>query len=179
MAVKKQQYSHDVSGRDLKAREEGGIVDLIVPLAPDHPGLLKALLQAREGLLRQLRPALKAAGLTDQQWRVLSELVRVPEISASDLAAAACLRASSLSRIIKDLETRQLLSRRAHRDDLRRTMVSITRRGRQVVEGVLPLADTVATDVAARFGADRILSVHDLSAALAETFGGPAEEDLD
>ncbi|HUG60723.1 MAG TPA: MarR family transcriptional regulator [Methylomirabilota bacterium] len=152
-------------------------MDLIVPIAGDQTGLLKALLQAREGLLKQLRPALKESGLTDQQWRVMSELVRVNEISASELAAAACLRASSLSRIIKDLETRQFLLRRSHRDDLRRTMISITRRGRTVVEGVLPVAEGIADDIAARFGSERLKSVHDLSDALAVTLGGNVADD--
>jgi len=153
------------------------VLDLIVPMAGDRAGLLKALLQAREGLLKQLRPALKDSGLTDQQWRVMSELVRVNEISASELAAAACLRASSLSRIIKDLENRQFLLRRSHRDDLRRTMISITLRGRSVVEGVLPVAAGIADDIAARFGSERIETVHDLSDALAVTLGGNIPDD--
>jgi homoprotocatechuate degradation regulator HpaR len=135
------------------------------------------LLQAREGLLRQLRPALKDIGLTDQQWRVMSELARIDEISASDLASAACLRASSLSRIIKDLEARQLLVRRSHRDDLRRTMISATRQGRTLVESVRPLAQTIARDLADRFGAERTVSVHDLSDALAITLGGNVGDD--
>lgn len=161
-------------------RADSPLVDLIVPLTPDRPGILKALLQAREGLLRQLRPALRDIGLTDQQWRVMSELVRVKEISASELAAAACLRASSLSRIIKDLESRQFLSRRSHREDLRKTMISITRRGRTAVDGLMPLAAQVADDIGERFGSDRIAAVHDLSASLATTLGGNlADEDAD
>jgi homoprotocatechuate degradation regulator HpaR len=156
-----------------------GIVELIVPMAADRPGLLKALLQAREGLLKQMRPALKVSGLTDQQWRVLSELVRVNEISASALAAAACLRASSLSRIIKDLEQREFLLRRSHRDDLRRTMISITQRGRAVVENVLPIASSIADDIAARFGSDRVETVHDLSEALADALGGNVQDEDD
>jgi homoprotocatechuate degradation regulator HpaR len=156
---------------------DAGQADFIVPMVPNRPGLLKALLQAREGLLRQLRPALKGSGLTDQQWRVISELARVDEISASELAAAACLRASSLSRIIKDLETRDFLVRRSHREDLRRTMISITGRGRAVVNEVLPLANLVAVDIAGRFGNERIEAVHELSAALAVTLGGTSADD--
>jgi homoprotocatechuate degradation regulator HpaR len=156
---------------------DASLVDLILPSAGGRAGLLKALLQAREGLLRQLRPALKNVGLTDQQWRVMSELVRVEEISASDLAAAACLRASSLSRIIKDLEARQLITRRSNRDDLRRTMISATRRGRSMVESVLPVAEAVARDLADRFGADRMRAVHDLSETLAVTLGGDQADD--
>ncbi len=153
------------------------VVELIVPVSAERPGLLKALLQAREGLLKQLRPALKEIGLTDQQWRVMSELVRVSEISASELAAAACLRASSLSRIIKDLEARQFLLRRSHREDLRKTMISITRRGRAAVESVIPTAAGVADDIAERYGSERILAVHDLSSALATTLGGNLLDD--
>jgi homoprotocatechuate degradation regulator HpaR len=156
---------------------DSNLVDLIIPSSGGRSGLLKALLQAREGLLRHLRPALKNVGLTDQQWRVMSELVRVEEISASDLAAAACLRASSLSRIIKDLETRQLLVRRSHREDLRRTMVSATRRGHSIVESVLPVAEAIARDLADRFGDERVRTVHELSEALAVTLGGDQADD--
>jgi homoprotocatechuate degradation regulator HpaR len=153
------------------------VVELLVPTVTDRPGLLKSLLQAREGLLKQLRPALKDSGLTDQQWRVMSELARVDEISASELAAAACLRASSLSRIIKDLETRQLLVRRSHRDDLRRTMVSITRQGRTTVESIVPTAAAAAADISVRFGSGRVENLHELSAALATTLGGDVPDD--
>lgn len=132
-----------------------------------------ALLRAREAVMRQLRPALRAHGLTEQQWRVLSQLVTAEQMAASELAAATCLRASSLSRIIKDLETRGYLSRRAHMEDLRRTLVSITSRGRGMMQAIAPTAATVYEDIGNRFGDDRLEMMIDLSVNLVASLVGP------
>ena len=116
-------------------------------------------------------------GLTEQQWRVLTELMTVDEIAASDLAAATCLRASSLSRIIKDLENRGYLRRRSQLEDLRRTMISISPRGRSLMQLLAPVVEEIHTEIARRFGADRLDSMIGLSDDLVGAFGSPAGDD--
>nr|WP_280514502.1 homoprotocatechuate degradation operon regulator HpaR [Chthonobacter albigriseus] len=132
-----------------------------------------ALLRAREAVMRQLRPALRSHGLTEQQWRVLCQLVASEQMAASELAAATCLRASSLSRIIKDLETRGYISRRAHMEDLRRTLVSITPRGRGTMNALAPTATSVYEDIAEKFGLERLENMIDLSVDLVTALIGP------
>ncbi len=129
--------------------------------------------------MRQLRPTLRTHGLTEQQWRVLGDLLVSDEIAASDLAAATCLRASSLSRIIKDLENRGYLSRRSQLEDLRRTMISITPRGRSLMLQIAPTAAAIYGDIADRFGRERLESLVDLSVDLVSALGGPVSSDED
>jgi homoprotocatechuate degradation regulator HpaR len=142
--------------------------------AADCSGMTKSLLHAREAVMRQLRPSLRMHGLTEQQWRVLCDLTTVTEIAASELAAATCLRASSLSRIIKDLENRGLLSRRSQLEDLRRTLVSITPRGRGLLQQLAPTSAGIYADIAARFGAEKLSQLTGLADELVAAFGGPA-----
>lgn len=136
--------------------------------------MTKSLLHAREAVMRQLRPSLRMHGLTEQQWRVLCDLTTVTEIAASELAAATCLRASSLSRIIKDLETRGLLSRRSQLEDLRRTLVSITPRGKTLLQQLAPVSNAVYADIGGRFGEERLGQLVGLADDLVGALGGPA-----
>lgn len=140
----------------------------------ERPSLVTALLRAREAVMRQLRPALRQHGLTEQQWRVLSQLQTTSELAASDLAAATCLRASSLSRIIKDLEMRGYISRRSQIDDLRRTLVSITDRGRKTMKALEPATGEVYDSIAERFGTERIDLMIELSVSLVTALVGRA-----
>jgi len=153
------------------------------PAPREAPGgsarLTRTLLHAREAVMRQLRPHLRMHGLTEQQWRVLSELTTVTEIAASDLAASTCLRASSLSRIIKDLEYRGLIARRAQLEDLRRTLVSITQRGNNLLHQIEPVSAQIRADVAGRFGADRLDRLAELADDLVAACGGPQAGDDD
>lgn len=129
--------------------------------------------------MKQLRPALRAHGFTEQQWRVLAELVPVKEMPASGLAAATCLRASSLSRIIKDLESRDLVARRSQIEDLRRTMVSITPRGSIVMEQLLPVFAQIYADIGSSFGTGRLHTLTDLAEDLVQALGGVGDVDVD
>lgn len=141
--------------------------------------LTRTLLHAREAVMRQLRPHLRMHGLTEQQWRVLCDLTGVTEIAASELAAATCLRASSLSRIIKDLEYRGLIARRAQLEDLRRTLVSITQRGQTLLQQIEPASAEIHADIAARFGIEKLDRLSGLAGELVATCGGPQASDDD
>jgi DNA-binding MarR family transcriptional regulator len=94
---------------------------------------MKTFLLAYETILENLRPYLKTANLTEPQWRVLHELKARTPMIASELAANTFVRASSLSRILRDLEARDLISRTQQFEDLRKTLVSITDYGRREI----------------------------------------------
>src|SRR5665213_746389 len=83
------------------------------------------LLRAREAVMRHFRPALRHFGITEQQWRILRALASVGEIEVLALAEATFLLAPSLSRILKDLEQRELIVRRGSSEDMRRGIVAI------------------------------------------------------
>src|SRR3954471_21282363 len=96
-----------------------------VPMRDFSRSLPMSLLRAREAVMRHFRPSLRRHGLTEQQWRILRALAAVEPIEITELARTAFLLGPSLSRILRDLEGRQLIERRLAKADLRRSVVSI------------------------------------------------------
>lgn len=119
-----------------------------------------ALLRARESVMRHFRPSLRAHDLTEQQWRILRALTGIDEIEATDLARTAFLLGPSLSRILRDLETRRLIERRTPKDDLRRNIVSITPKGLRLIEAVAPTSEAIYAEFTRRYGAAKLAELH-------------------
>src|SRR5580658_2999959 len=97
-----------------------------VPMREFSRSLPMSLLRAREAVMRQFRPSLRRHRLTEQQWRILRALAEVEAIEVTELARTAFLLGPSLSRILRDLEARQLIERRTAKTDQRRAVVSIS-----------------------------------------------------
>jgi len=134
-----------------------------------------SLLRAREAVMRQFRPALRQHGLTEQQWRILRALSSVDEIEISQLAHVAFLLGPSLSRILRDLEMRQLVVRRVAASDLRRAVVSISAKGRRLIDAVAPTSEAIYEAIARRYGESRLRELQsmldDVEKCLGQTLG--------
>jgi homoprotocatechuate degradation regulator HpaR len=115
-----------------------------------------SLLRGREAVMRYFRPMLRGHGLTEQQWRVLRALSTGRAMEATVLAQATFLLAPSLSRILRDLDQRGLVERRQGNGDLRRSEVSITRDGLDLIDRVAPDSEANYAEITARFGAERL-----------------------
>ena len=115
-----------------------------------------ALLRARETVMERFRPNLRAHDLTDQQWRVLRALFDHGEKDLGELAEMCCLLKPSITRIIRSMESRQWLIKRADAKDQRRTIVSITAEGREMIAKVGPISEQVYAEIAADFGPDEL-----------------------
>src|SRR3954471_21942284 len=89
-----------------------------VPMRDFSRSLPMSLLRAREAVMRHFRPSLRNHGLTEQQWRILRALASIDAIEVTELARLAFLLGPSLSRILRDLEARELIERRADKSDL-------------------------------------------------------------
>ena len=63
--------------------------------------------------MARFRPILHARDVTEQQWRVIRVLGEESPLDASEVADRACVLAPSLTRIIRALEERRLISRPA------------------------------------------------------------------
>src|ERR1700726_4099313 len=100
-----------------------------VPMGDFARSLPMSLLRAREAVMRQFRPSLRSHGLTEQQWRILRALAAVDAIEVTELARTAFLLGPSLSRILRDLEARHLIERKAAKSDLRRGVMSFSPKG--------------------------------------------------
>jgi homoprotocatechuate degradation regulator HpaR len=115
-----------------------------------------SLLRAREAVMRQFRPVLRQHGLTEQQWRILRALAAVDAADVSELARSAFLLSPSLSRILRDLEARQLIERKTAEADQRRNLVSISDKGVKLMEVIAPRSEAIYAEITARYGARRL-----------------------
>lgn len=121
-----------------------------------------ALLRAREKLMSRFRPMLASHAITEQQWRVLRSINEEDEVDASDVAERSCIMAPSLTRILRHLESRGLIISRKNEQDRRRTMLSITRAGVGVIEGVAPESRRIYADFRAALGEEKFELLLDL-----------------
>jgi homoprotocatechuate degradation regulator HpaR len=125
-----------------------------------------SLLRAREAVMRQFRPSLRRHNLTEQQWRILRALSAVEAIEVTELARVAFLLGPSLSRILRDLEARELIERRTAKADLRRGLVSISQKGLKLIELIAPTSEFVYAAIAQRYGAQKLAQLQNMLAML-------------
>src|SRR5579885_433691 len=123
-----------------------------LPMRPFSESLPMALLRTREAVMRLFRPGLRKHGVTEQQWRILRALAHSGPLEVTELAGATFLLAPSLSRILPDLEKRQLISRRQVDTDLRRSLVSLDPKGLRLIAAHAPYSEGMYAKIARRFG---------------------------
>lgn len=111
-----------------------------------------ALLRARETVMERFRPNLRAHNLTDQQWRVLRTLFDHGQKDLGELSGICCLLKPSITRIIRSMEKRSLLRKSLDKQDNRRTIVSITKNGRDLISKVGPNSEAIYQDIALALG---------------------------
>src|SRR5579883_3127043 len=140
-----------------------------IPMRDFSRSLPMSLLRAREAVMKQFRPSLRRHGLTEQQWRILRALTSVDAIEVTDLARMAFLLGPSLSRILRDLEARQLIERRTAKTDLRRAVVSISQKGVKLIEQVAPTSEAIYAAIARRYGAQELAELQTMLRTLEES----------
>lgn len=148
------------SASSSRAQPTGGAAAAVAPMREFSRSLPMALLRTREAVMRHFRPTLREHGLTEQQWRILRALTSVTEAEVTELARIACLLGPSLSRILRDLEARGLITRRTVVRDQRRGTISITSRGNDLIAQVAPLSETIYAQITERYGEARLAALH-------------------
>src|SRR5579872_2927193 len=103
-------------------------------LLPYRQSLAGVLLVAREAVMSPIRPMLAEAGVTEQQWRVLRVLDDAGSVDLKTLADSALLFGPSVTRILKDLVERGLVVRQTNPNDGRGAIVSLSAKGRALIE---------------------------------------------
>lgn len=149
------------------------------PMREFSRSLPMSLLRAREAVMRQFRPSLRNHGMTEQQWRILRALTAVDEIEVTELARVAFLLGPSLSRILRDLEARQLIERKAAETDARRAVVSISARGLKLIEAVAPTSEAIYADITKRYGARKLAELQEMLGTLEASLAGMTAADGD
>ncbi|MFT6062432.1 MAG: homoprotocatechuate degradation regulator HpaR [Paracoccaceae bacterium] len=132
-----------------------------------------ALLRTREAVMARFRPMLAGHGLTEQQWRVLRSLAEYEELEVSQLAEKAVILGPSLSRILRNFETQDLIAKRRDSGDRRRYFLSLTDAGKAVIARVQPDSVAIYREIEALMGiADMRALVDDLNAVAARLRAG-------
>lgn len=133
-----------------------------VPMRDFSRSLPMSLLRAREAVMRQFRPSLREHGLTEQQWRILRALAAIEAAEVTELARTAFLLGPSLSRILRDLEARNLIERKTAKTDQRRSMVSISKEGVKLMASVAPSSEAIYAEITQRFGARKLAELQEM-----------------
>lgn len=121
-------------------------------LPPTSRSLPIALIRARENIMSPIRQMLAESGLTEQQWRVLRVLAEHNGQDATDVAKRACLLMPSLTRIMRNMSDKGLITRKTDPQDRRRQTLEITAAGQKIIDDNHAQAVQIVTDFKSRIG---------------------------
>jgi homoprotocatechuate degradation regulator HpaR len=138
-------------------------------LLPYAQSLAGTLLAAREAVMAPIRPMLRQANITEQQWRILRVLNDEGALDPTRLAQLALLHAPSVTRILRDLLDRKLITRATDPTDGRRSFITITHQGCDLVDSTARHTQKVLMQYEARFGKQRLAALRRELAALTAT----------
>ncbi|TYC61805.1 MarR family transcriptional regulator [Rhodobacterales bacterium] len=118
--------------------------------APISRSLPIARLRARETMMEPLRAILQEAGVTEQQWRILRVLEETGPLSGYELARAAGLHTTSLSRTVELMVRKDLVSRYVDLENCRRQSIALRPDGKKLIDRFAPQSRKVVQDFEAR-----------------------------
>jgi len=125
-------------------------------LPPFEQSLAAIMLGAKEAVIAPMRPKLREYNITEPQWRVMRVINDRGATDATGLAEVGLLHAPSVTRILKELEARQLIDRQPDPHDRRRTLVALSAEGREIVKTVSRHVLHVMREYSERFGTQRL-----------------------
>lgn len=114
------------------------------------------------GGLQTIRNAVEAHDLTEQQWRVIRILAEQETVDASEMADKAFILAPSLTRIIRSLEERSIITKHKDDNDGRRVLLQITAAGMAIIHEVAPESRIIYDRLEKHVGRDRIERLLDM-----------------
>jgi homoprotocatechuate degradation regulator HpaR len=145
---------------------EGDGVSRIRKLPPFEQTLGAILILAKESVIAPMRPKLREFDITEPQWRVLRVINDRGAADATGLAEVSLLHAPSVTRILKELEARNLIARQPDANDRRRSMVALTSEGHAVVKEISREVLRLMREHDDRFGTERLERLADELRAL-------------
>lgn len=156
--------------------EDRTVARTALPMRAFSESLPMALLRAREAVMCLFRPGLRSHGVTEQQWRIMRALAHSGPMEVTELADATFLLGPSLSRILPDMEKRQLVSRKQVESDLRRSVVSLEPKGLRLIASHAPDSERIYGEIAKRFGVERVTQLFTLLHELQESIEDFSQE---
>jgi len=131
-----------------------------------------ALIRARENIMAPIRKMLADSGLTEQQWRVLRVLTEYGSQDATELAERSCLLLPSLTRIVRSMTEKGLITRSQDPNDGRRQTLEITVVGTGIIDNNRQEGMRIVEGFKARVGTEN----YELLLDLLEAFSGESED---
>ena len=141
-----------------------------MPAALRHRNLPHLLLRSRETLMAHFRPLLAEHGLTEQQWRILREIVEQGPLEPRQLCEACSISSPSIVGVLARMEETGLVTRERMAHDQRRVRVSLTPKSRRTAQRLIPLVEQRYAALESALGLRAMQEVYDtLDALLART----------
>lgn len=160
---KREQNINEQSNNNVSLRE----FDRSLPMS---------LLKAREAVMKTFVPALKEHDLSAQQWRVIRSLEQEDGLDISEISKRCFLLLPSLSRIVKNLEARELIVRKSVASDQRKTALYLTDKAKDVYIKIAPKSSERYQYITEKFGYGKLELLYELLDDLIEILDEPNEK---
>ena len=112
--------------------------------------------------MKKFVPHLRDFDLSPQQWRVLRALYETEGMEMSVLSEQCFLLMPSLSRIIQNLEPRELVIRRISEKDQRRSIITLAPKGVEMVQLIAPKSEERYAHITNTFGYGKLELLYEL-----------------
>ncbi|WP_299924315.1 homoprotocatechuate degradation operon regulator HpaR [uncultured Pelagimonas sp.] len=137
-------------------------------LPPTSRSLPISLIRARESIMAPIRKILVEDGITEQQWRVLRVVSEAGSIDATEVSERASLLLPSLTRIVRAMTEKGLITRAQDPSDRRRQNLAITPAGQEIIDRNLEQVTLIMDGFRDRLGDERHEALIDALNALCE-----------
>ena len=127
-----------------------------------------ACTRGREAIVRRFQGILADEGFTEQQWRVLRVLFDFEPVPLAELCQLTCIHKVSMTRIIRTLMKRGLVTRQKRDGDKRAYNITLTDQGRLKLKEMTPVANEIYAGITRDLGHEETLELLRLLKKLAD-----------
>ena len=112
--------------------------------------------------MEPVREMLLQSQISEQKWRVLRVVDESGPIEQSTIAKTSCLLLPSLTRIVQAMETDGLLTRAVDSKDRRKSIISVTQKGRNLIQEHVAQSNRIFATIEEQLGKTKIGELLDL-----------------
>lgn len=117
--------------------------------------------------MAHFRPVLNAAGVTEQQWRVLRTLSETGPMEPNQIARSCQILSPSLTRMLAGMEQSGLIRRTRSDSDQRRQEISLTPKSVTLIKHMRPQVDRKYQELEEKIGKELLDRLYrDVDAAI-------------
>ena len=116
--------------------------------------------------MAHFRPLLGEFGLTEQQWRILREVVEQGPLEPRQLCEACSISSPSIVGVLLRMEDTGLITRERMAHDQRRVRVSLTPKSRKIAQRLIPMVEQRYALLETALGLPAMQEVYDTLDAL-------------